>query len=109
MCENVNFVKVPWDEPAPWDCGTSIYALIAEKIVEEVDDFMYSQFQKYGYSRDQVIEMIADGRIVKDNMNQVCIDGEPYFEGWIMRDDLYGITEIKVRYIKEPTCKEGIV
>lgn len=107
MVENVNFIKVPWPEPELEDCGTSIYSLVAEKIAEEVNDFMYKQFAKYGYSRDQVIEMIADGRIMKDeNTGVTHIDGEPYFTAWYITDDLYGITELRIRYIKEPTHKE---
>lgn len=59
-----------------------IFDEMATAMAEHEDAFLVAQFERYGFSVDEVIQMIADERVtveVVDNIKYIRIDDEVYF------------------------------
>lgn len=55
---------------------------IANRFIEEQDKFLFKQFERHGYSRDEVISLIDEGRITAEMLycdTDYLVDGEPIF------------------------------
>ena len=61
---------------------TEIFNKLARDIAEKYDDFIFEQFEKYGFSKDDIHKAMLEDRlhIVKhDDYNDYSIDGVFYF------------------------------
>lgn len=61
----------------------NFYTSYIKRMVEETEKFLMSQFERHGYSRDEVLSLAREGRIWISEGNErtrYWLDDEPLFE-----------------------------
>lgn len=54
-----------------------------KRIVEEAEEYLFRQFERHGYSRDEVLSLVREGRITAyegPEYTRYMLDGEALFE-----------------------------
>ena len=109
-------MQAEWNEKLLDTFHSELFDNLSSKLAKTWDDFAYKQFERHGYSKEEVDELIKQSRIqvIESCYSKVfCVDYESLFnieivESGLNEDSTKWITHCRCMDYKEPIKKGDI-